>query len=139
MVGGKDITITGTGFQPGATVKLIGTTATNIVVVSSTQITCKAGARAAGSALPGVVLVTNPDAQFGKLVDGFFYAVRGDANNNGSITGADAFYLNQAIFLGGSAPATLCNGDANSSNATTGADYFFLNLHIFLGGPPPGP
>ncbi|MBL8115724.1 MAG: proprotein convertase P-domain-containing protein [Acidobacteria bacterium] len=139
MVGGKDITITGTGFQPGATVKLIGTTATNVVVVSSTQITCKAGARAAGAALQGDVLVTNPDAQFGKLVDGFFYAVRGDANNNGSVTGADSFYLNQAIFLGGPAPATLCNGDANSSNATTGADSFFLNLFIFLGGPPPGP
>ena len=37
------------------------------------------------------------------------------------VTGADTFYLNLAIFLGGTPPLTLCNGDANGSGATTAA------------------
>lgn len=48
--GGTAITITGTGFQGGgATVKIGGTAATSIVVVSDTSITCASPAKSVGS------------------------------------------------------------------------------------------
>ncbi|MBL8113513.1 MAG: S8 family serine peptidase [Acidobacteria bacterium] len=137
-VGGRSITITGSGYQPGATVTLAGVPAT-VTNVAPGSITVTAGSRAVGPATQGDVKVINPDNQTATLVDGFSYALRGDANNNGSITGADAFFLNLHVFLGGTAPATLCNGDANGNGAITGADAFFLNLFVFLGGTPPGP
>lgn len=46
--GGTTITITGTGFTAGATVQVGGTAATDVVVVSSTSITAKTPAHAAG-------------------------------------------------------------------------------------------
>ncbi|MEI8083663.1 MAG: IPT/TIG domain-containing protein [Actinomycetes bacterium] len=56
--GGNTITITGTGFQPGATVTVGGKPCTNVVVVSSTEITCTAPAGPLGMAS---LSVTNPD------------------------------------------------------------------------------
>jgi hypothetical protein len=136
--GGLALTINGTNFQPGATVTLVNVPAT-VTNVTPTQISITTGARVPTTPAQGNVRVTNPDTQFAQILDGFSYGLRGDANGNGSLTGADAFALNLAIFLGGTQPPTLCNGDANSSGATTGADAFFLNLFIFLGGPAPGP
>jgi hypothetical protein len=65
--------LAGTGFQAGASVRLeLGSTvvnATDVNVVSDTQITCQLG-------LPGTlgkydVVVTNPDGQEGRLTGGF--------------------------------------------------------------------
>ncbi|MBL8111241.1 MAG: IPT/TIG domain-containing protein, partial [Acidobacteria bacterium] len=134
--GGLPLTITGTGFQQGATVTLINTPAV-VNSVTPTQIGITTASRVPTTPALGDVKVTNPDTQTGTLTDGFTYALRGDANGNGSLTGADAFFLNLHIFLGGAAPPTLCSGDANGSGATTGADGFFLNLYIFLGGAAP--
>lgn len=47
--GGTAITITGAGFSAGATVQVGGTAATDVVVVSSTSITAKTPAHAAGA------------------------------------------------------------------------------------------
>src|SRR6266852_2563140 len=47
--GGTPVTITGTGFLSGATVKLGGTTATNVTVTSSSTITATTSAHAAGT------------------------------------------------------------------------------------------
>ncbi|MBL8112864.1 MAG: IPT/TIG domain-containing protein [Acidobacteria bacterium] len=137
-VGGRTITVNGTGFLPGATVSLLGT-ACAVTNVTPTAITCTAGARANAPSAIGNVVVTNLDLLSGTLTNGFNYALRGDTNNNGALTGADAFYLNLAIFLGGSPVVSLCQGDVNSSGAQTGADTFFLNMYIFLGGTAPGP
>ena len=41
------------------------------------------GSKAASPAVTGNVVVTNPDTQSATLTNGFTYAVRGDANNNG--------------------------------------------------------
>ena len=60
------VTITGTGFQAGATVSLGGTAATG-VAVSSTSITTTAG-HAAGAVN---VVVTNTDGQSGTLSNGY--------------------------------------------------------------------
>jgi hypothetical protein len=57
---GASITITGTGFVVGATVKFGTTLGTDITVVSATQITVKVPSISAGVVN---VIVTNPDAQ----------------------------------------------------------------------------
>ncbi|MBL8113657.1 MAG: IPT/TIG domain-containing protein [Acidobacteria bacterium] len=137
-VGGRSITLTGTGFVAGATVTLAGTPC-NVTNLTATSITCTAGSRANGPAVTGNVVVTNPSMLSGMQIGTFTYGLRGDANNNGSLTAADTFYLNMAIFLGGSPVASVCQGDANSNNAVTGADAFFLNMYVFLGGAAPGP
>src|SRR5437763_2845099 len=68
--GGTPVTITGTGFLAGATVKLGGTAATGVTVVSSTSITATAAAHATGTVN---VVVTNTDAQSGTLTNGYTY------------------------------------------------------------------
>ncbi len=68
--GGESVTITGTGFQDGATVTFGGAAATSVVVVGPTSITCTTPAGAEGLV---DVVVTNPDAQAGTLNDGFTY------------------------------------------------------------------
>jgi len=64
------VTITGTNFATGATVTLGGAGATNVVVVSATQITATTPAHAAGAVN---VVVTNPDTQTGTLANGYAY------------------------------------------------------------------
>lgn len=54
---GTAVTITGTGFQSGATVTFNGVSATSVVVVNTTTITCNVPAGASGAC---VVAVTNP-------------------------------------------------------------------------------
>src|SRR5438067_7472768 len=68
--GGTAVTITGTGFLAGATVKLGGTAATGVTVVNSTSITATTAAHAAGTVN---VVVTNTDAQSGTLTNGYTY------------------------------------------------------------------
>ncbi|MBL8112981.1 MAG: IPT/TIG domain-containing protein, partial [Acidobacteria bacterium] len=136
--GGRSVTLSGTGFQQGAGVTFMNAPAV-VSSVTPTSIVAIAPPRVAGPAVQGDVVVRNPDGQTARFTDAWIYAVRGDANNNGAVTGADTFYLNLAIFLGGSPPLTLCNGDANGSGATTAADAFFLNLFVFLGGAAPPP
>src|SRR6185295_15007584 len=68
--GGTSVTITGTGFLPGATVSLGGTPATGVTVVSSTSITATTAAHTAATVS---VVVTNTDAQSGTLTNGYTY------------------------------------------------------------------
>jgi hypothetical protein len=70
--GGTAVTITGTGFQAGATVSLGGDAATGVNVLSATQIQAVTPAHAAGTV---DVTVQNPDAQSATLTSGFSYAV----------------------------------------------------------------
>ncbi|WP_376691262.1 IPT/TIG domain-containing protein [Wenzhouxiangella sp. EGI_FJ10409] len=68
--GGTDITITGSGFQSGATVTIGGAACAGIVVVDDTTITCTTPPGAEG---PVDVVVENPDAQISRLQGGFTY------------------------------------------------------------------
>jgi hypothetical protein len=69
--GGTTVTITGTGFQTGATVTFADTeAATDVVVVNSTTITAITPAHDPGAAN---VKVTNPDEQSGGIGGGFAY------------------------------------------------------------------
>jgi hypothetical protein len=67
--GGTSVTITGTNFAAGATVKIGGQNATN-VVVTATSITCQTPALPAGTL--NDVVVTNPSTASGTLVKGWF-------------------------------------------------------------------
>jgi len=58
--GGTPLVLTGTNFQVGATVTIAGVPATNVVVVSSTQITCVVPAKVATCGARAVQ-VTNPN------------------------------------------------------------------------------
>src|SRR6201999_1002859 len=67
--GGTAVTITGTNFAAGATVKFGATAATNVTVVSATSITATSPA---GSGAV-TVTVTNSNGQSGSLANGFTY------------------------------------------------------------------
>jgi IPT/TIG domain/Chitobiase/beta-hexosaminidase C-terminal domain len=69
VAGGTSVTITGTNFAAGATVTFGGTAATNVVVVSGTQITAIAPAHAAGA----VTVTVTANGQSGSLANGFTY------------------------------------------------------------------
>jgi hypothetical protein len=115
--GGTAVTITGTGFLAGATVKLGGTAATNVNVASSTSITATTAAHAAGAVS---VAVTNSDAQTGTLNNGFTYTssnpaptVTSIAPTNGTTAGGSSVTITGAGFLTG---ATVSLGGAAATN-----------------------
>ncbi|WP_353063325.1 IPT/TIG domain-containing protein [Tunturibacter psychrotolerans] len=68
--GGTAVTLTGTNFAAGATVKFGSTAATSVTVVSSTSITA---ATPAGSVGAVTVTVTNSGGQTGSLTNGYTY------------------------------------------------------------------
>jgi hypothetical protein len=71
VAGGTLVTLTGSGFAPGATVTFGGTAGTSVVVVDSTRITVRTPGRPTGVAR---VLVTNPDSGSSLSDQFFFYA-----------------------------------------------------------------
>lgn len=68
--GGTSVTISGSNFKAGATVTFGGSSASDVVVVSANQVTCTTPAH-----FPATVDVrlTNPDAQYGVLLNGFTF------------------------------------------------------------------
>jgi len=72
-------------------------------------------------------------------VNGDVYArklcLSGDADNNGSVTVADVFFLINYIFAGGQPPIG-CS-DANGSLTVDVADVFYLINYLFAAGPAP--
>ena len=115
--GGTSITISGTGFQSGASVSLGGTAATNISVVNSTSITAVTAAHAAGVVN---VTVTNPGGQAGTLSNGFTYVAPPPPPTVGSVTpnvgttaGGTAISISGSNFVSG---ATVSLGGSTASN-----------------------
>ncbi len=103
--GGTAVTIAGTGFLAGATVKLGGTAATGVTVVNSTSITATTPAHAAGAVS---VVVTNTDAQAGTLTNGYTYTTSNPAPtvsaispNSGTANGGTAVTIAGTGFLAG--------------------------------------
>ncbi len=130
--GGTAVTITGTGFLPGATVSLGGTAATNVNVVSSTSITATTPAHAAGAV---AVTMTNTDAQAGTLNNGYIYTASNPAPTVGSITPnagpvaggtsvtitGTGFLAGATVSLGGTAATNVNVVSSTSITATTPA------------------
>jgi len=69
--GGAAVTLTGTGFAPGATVSLGGASCTNVQIVSSTTLRCTTATRAAGV----VDVAVTVNSQTGTLTGGYTYGV----------------------------------------------------------------
>ena len=73
--GGTAVTITGSDFQPGATVMFGALPATDVTVVSATSITARTPLGPATEQLAVDVVVTNPDSQSATAHPGFTYTV----------------------------------------------------------------
>lgn len=73
--GGTPVTITGTGFVAGATVRFGATAATSVVVASATSITAVTPAGAAATSVS--LSVTNADSQSGALAAAFRFVETG--------------------------------------------------------------
>ena len=115
--GGTPVTITGTGFLAGATVKVGGSSATGVTVVSSTSITATTPAHSAGSAS---VVVTNTDSQSGTLSNGYTYvnpapSVAAVTPNAGPGAGGAAVTITGTNFLPG---ATVSFGGTAATGVT---------------------
>src|SRR6185312_10833967 len=93
--GGTGVKLTGQNFASGATVTFGGAAATNVVVVTGTQITVKTPSHAQGSAN---VVVTNPGGQSATLANGFTFVaptptVSGVSPASGTTAGGSAVTL----------------------------------------------
>jgi hypothetical protein len=115
--GATVVTITGTGFLSGATVKFGGTAATNVSVASSTSITATTPAHALGKA---DVVVTNTDSQSGTLAQSYTYAAAGPtfssvSPNTGPVTGGTPVTITGTGFQTG---ATVTFGSVLATNVT---------------------
>jgi hypothetical protein len=112
-LGGTAVTITGANFAAGATVTIGGTPATNVVVVSGTQITATTPAGIAG---PATVTVTFNE-QSGSLASGFTYVliptVTSVLPNSGATVGGTAVTLTGTNFATG---ATVTFGGTPATN-----------------------
>src|SRR5262249_468078 len=115
VAGGTAITVTGTAFDSGATLKIGGVAATSVVRVNATTIT--ANPPAGGGTLH--LLVTNPDAQTGALSNGFQYtgasppSVSSITPHAGLISGGTSVTVSGANFVSG---ATVTIGGVAASN-----------------------
>ena len=129
--GGEDVTITGTGFIPGATVSISGVPCTSVSVLSSTSLSCTTGAQAATVAQ---AVVTNPDGQSSVAGGSYIYnnrpTVTALSANAGAIAGGTNLTITGTFFtagqtsisIGGQACAPVVVATANSLTCTTGAN-----------------
>lgn len=116
LAGGNTLTVTGTGFLPGALVRIHGIECPNSVRVSETQMTCQPAARTAGTYN---VAVLNTDTQRGVLVASYTYqaapAITSLTPNRGRISGGEVVTLTGTGFLNG---ATVRIGSQGCGNVS---------------------
>src|SRR5262245_46285028 len=66
--------------------------------------------------------------------------LRGDANNSGSVSSADATYITNYLFNGGSPPPCIDQADANDDGTVNVSDSSYIYNFIYMGGSaPPAP
>jgi hypothetical protein len=133
--GGTTLSITGTGFFPGATVDVGGAACSSVSVVSPTSITCLTPSRPAGTY---DIMVSNSDLQSATSVAAYTYqpapTVTSVTPGNGRSSGSDSVVVNGANFLMGAAvnfggstcnvvsitPTTInCNTTARTAGSVT--------------------
>lgn len=98
--GSTFITLVGTGFQPGASVKIGATLATNVSYLGSTTLTAFTPAASQGNQ---TVTVINPDNKSAQLVNGFSYTnssmgLTKVKPNSGPLTGGTPITLSGVSF-----------------------------------------
>jgi uncharacterized protein YjiK/methionine-rich copper-binding protein CopC len=127
--GGTSVTITGTNFAAGVTVRFGTTAATNVTVVSATQITATTPTGIAGAVN---VVVTNPDGQSATLTSGYTYvaapAVTSVSPTSGTTAGGTSvtiagsgFAAGATVTFGGTAATGVTVVSATQITATTPA------------------
>ena len=126
--GGTLLTVSGTGFVTGATVRIGGTlSCTPVTFVSSMSLTCTTVAKAAGAYTVGV---TNTDGQAGTPASSFTYSpaptVTSVSQNKGPINGGTnvtvtgtGFVLGAGVSFGGSACGSVLVTSPTSLTCTT--------------------
>ena len=116
LAGGVLVTLTGTGFQTGATVTFGGSAATVVTVVSATSITAATPAHTAAAVN---VVVTNPDTQTGTCAGCYTYepapAPTSITPNVGSTAGGTTVSIAGTGFLAG---ATVLFGATAATSVT---------------------
>ena len=117
ITGGNAVTITGTGFVSGATVKVDNASASDVTFISSTEL--RATSPAGSSAGAKDVKITNPDGGFVVLSGGFTYnplptITSPVSPNNGRVTGENSVTINGSGFLSGAA-VTIGGANANGT------------------------
>ena len=131
--GGTAVQITGTNFEPGATVSFGLSAAAKVVVVNSTTITATTPPQVGGSSK---ITVTNPNGTSGSLAGGFVYTSIPPSTqpvlnvvvpNSGTPDGGTPitvsghnFAVGVTVTIGGS-PATVTNRGLSSLTVTTPA------------------
>lgn len=123
--GGTGVTITGVGFQPDATVRIGGVTATGVVVGSDASIVATTAAHPAG---PADVEVVNPGDQVGVLAGGFDYAeatvpVRLSATRSGGDVVLSWSATGQPAYTVFRSPNAASFGDASVLGSTSDTAY----------------
>ena len=127
--GGTAVTITGANFAVGATVTFGSAAATNVVVVSGTQITATTPAGSAGAAM---VTVSIPVGKAGALAGGFTYiappTVTSVSPSTGPVAGGTAvtitgtnFASGATVTFGGTAATNVVVTNSTTITATTPA------------------
>lgn len=130
IVGGLEVTVSGSNFRSGMTASFGATAGNNPTVVSPSSLTVETPAASAGTV---DVVVRNPDAQTATLPAGFTY-VHFDANADGGVTVADLLAVIDQIFASGTAPGL---ADATNDGNVDVNDVFYLVNYFFASGPAP--
>jgi hypothetical protein len=140
LTGGTPMTIGGAGFRVGAAVTVGGAAATEVTVVSETEITARTPA--ATTEGPADVVVLNIDGQSATVAGGFAYGAslpkfrRGEIDGNGKVDSADVLAILVLLFQAGQA-SCLDAADIDDNGKLNVTDAVVLLLHLFQGGPQP--
>ncbi len=101
LLGGTLVTVTGLGFEAGASIQIGPSNCTNINIIDSTTITC----RTPTGAGPSDVTVINPDFQAGTLGSGYTFQpapnITNISPNSGPSAGGTVVTLSGSNFLNG--------------------------------------
>jgi hypothetical protein len=141
----QPVTITGAHFQSGATVSFGASAASNVVVMSSTQI----NATTPTAAMAGTVTVTvqQPDGSNGSLLSAYTYTppppptVSSVIPNSGLVTGGTSVTVTgtnftgvTAVKFGATAAMTYAVNSATQITATSPAGYGIVDVTVSTGG-----
>jgi hypothetical protein len=133
LSGGTTLTINGTGFSAGATVVVGGVNCGSVTKVSSAQITCVTGARAAGLVS---MTVTNADSQARTFSNAYTYQPGPTLSSispvEGLRTGGTALTLTGTNFLSGATVSI--GGTACASVVVVNATTITCNSPVHSGG-----
>ena len=122
LAGGTSVTITGTGFAAGATVKIGGAAATGVNVTSATEITCIVPPGSVGKA--NVLVETSGGAM--AMTEGFTYTVGGPVFFNPATATFNLANLPAGNTIGGSGNTAWTWGNSDKKLTLTGAGPYTL-------------